>query len=451
MPLREDLLTPIEGENPAGADLRYDKIYDQIKEARREEDDLIPAGDWDHAPKKADFRTVIKLAGEVVATRSKDLQLLGWLIEAQLRTEGFGVLVPGIEAIRQLQESFWDHFYPLIDVEDVGYEFDMRSGQVEQAIRLISEAIQKIPLTRNGLTFLDYRDSRAVGYEKDATSDARQEARQDAIAHGRLTAEEFDKAFSDTPKAVYSVAEAALLQAMDATRELDNFDDEKYGNNAPSLERLRSGLEELHLAVLGLLNEKRKTEPDPVEAAEPAEGEEGVEGAEGDEAGAPVVAYRRVAGPALPLEEAYQSVVQSAESLFDKNPSSPVPYLVCASLRLGEARLQDQYPAPGFAVGPNSEVRQSLRGLAQAGQWQDLMRAVLPILASECARCWLDPHRYVWQAAQETGAEPLAQAVIGNIRSLLIVKPEIRQWTLEDDTGTANPETQQWIDGVVLQ
>jgi hypothetical protein len=27
----------------------------------------------------------------------------------------------------------------------------------------------------------------------------------------------------------------------------------------------------------------------------------------------------------------------------------------------------------------------------------------------------------------------------------------LRNWTLEDDTGAANPETQQWLDGIVLQ
>ena len=46
MPLREDLLEPIAGDNPAGADLYYDKVFDQIKEARMEETDDLPAGDW---------------------------------------------------------------------------------------------------------------------------------------------------------------------------------------------------------------------------------------------------------------------------------------------------------------------------------------------------------------------------------------------------------------------
>src|SRR5439155_15432396 len=70
MPLREDLLQPIPGSNPAGANLRYDPIYDKIKEARREEED-VDQGDWKRTRKVADWPLVIKLSGEALATKSK--------------------------------------------------------------------------------------------------------------------------------------------------------------------------------------------------------------------------------------------------------------------------------------------------------------------------------------------------------------------------------------------
>src|ERR1035438_8381521 len=38
MPLPDNLLNPIPGENPSGEDLRYAPIYDQVKEARRAEE-----------------------------------------------------------------------------------------------------------------------------------------------------------------------------------------------------------------------------------------------------------------------------------------------------------------------------------------------------------------------------------------------------------------------------
>ena len=74
MPLPNNLLSPIPGDNPSGEDLRYAPIYDQIKEARREEEESAQ-GDWVHEVKKADYPLVIKLTTEAIAAKSKDLQL----------------------------------------------------------------------------------------------------------------------------------------------------------------------------------------------------------------------------------------------------------------------------------------------------------------------------------------------------------------------------------------
>jgi type VI secretion system protein ImpA len=217
-------------------------------------------------------------------------------------------------------------------------------------------------------------------------------------------------------------------------------------------------LAEVHQVAESLLNERRKTEPDPVKVEERPASEDGHEEAggeaESDADGQPPASTARrrtaTAGQLDGIADAYALVVESAEFLFQKDPMSPVPYLVCAGLRLGEARMQGPVPAPGFAVGPSPEVRQSLRALANRGAWKELMRATLPILASECARAWIDLHRYVWRAGQETGAEAISEAVVGTVRSLLAARPELRHWTLEDDTGAANPETQQWLDSTVL-
>ncbi len=80
MPLREDILNPIAGDNPGGKDIRYAPVYDKIKEARREDDDLNQ-GAWQHERKVADHAAVIKLGTEAIATQSKDLQLAAWLTD----------------------------------------------------------------------------------------------------------------------------------------------------------------------------------------------------------------------------------------------------------------------------------------------------------------------------------------------------------------------------------
>jgi predicted component of type VI protein secretion system len=95
MPFPDDLLNPIEGPNPSGANLRYDPVYDKIKEARREEAQP-PAGMTEQDRKVSDNAQVIKLATDLLTTKTKDLQLAAWLTEALLKQRGFGGLKDGL-------------------------------------------------------------------------------------------------------------------------------------------------------------------------------------------------------------------------------------------------------------------------------------------------------------------------------------------------------------------
>src|SRR5688500_13923073 len=124
MPLREDLLTPIPGDNPAGVDLREDKIWDVIKEARREEVDA-PQGDYKAERKVADWALVVRETSNAIATRSKDLQLAVWLIEASFYRESFAGLAQSVRATAQLIVKFWDGLYPALEDGDAGYRISL--------------------------------------------------------------------------------------------------------------------------------------------------------------------------------------------------------------------------------------------------------------------------------------------------------------------------------------
>src|SRR3954447_11234919 len=114
MPLTADLLAPISEAEPAGADLRWDDVYRQIKEARREDDDA-PMGAWQYARKTADWALVARLATEALQRRTKDLQIAAWLTEALLRREGLAGLRSGLELMHELVERYWDGLYPPIE------------------------------------------------------------------------------------------------------------------------------------------------------------------------------------------------------------------------------------------------------------------------------------------------------------------------------------------------
>jgi type VI secretion system protein ImpA len=461
MPLRDDLLQPIEGDNPSGANLTYDKAFDQIKEARIEDDDSIPAGDWGRAVKKADRNLVIKLAGETLAKRTKDIRLAGWYLESLIRKEGISQLVPGLDLLLKLEEQFWETIYPQLD--DDG-NADLRIGAVELAGSLIAVQMKQVALTRGGLNWGQYQDARAVGFETEDMSDEKRENRADAIARGKLTGEDLQKSIDATPKAFYAEAEASLGNGLELLDDLDRLHDDKYGDDPPSLSKLKSAIEEVKKVIGSILNEKRKTDPDPLapgeEAEEPAEESDvfarfhddgfAAEEIPADQPAARAAPRRKVpVGTPTDAEGAYAQVAACAEFLRAENPASPVPYLLCAGLRLGETRASDPGD-PNFAVAPPTETRQALRRLANDSSWDDLTQLGLRTLAEPCGRVWLDLQRYLWRAAYETGNSAVACAVLGTVRALLTDIPTLRETTLDDDTPAANAETLQWIAQHVL-
>lgn len=457
MPLRDDLLNPVPGDNPSGANLRYERVYDQIKEARTEEDDSIPSGAWERAPKKADFKLVIKLAGEALATKSKDLQLAAWLTEALVRHEGISQVQPCFKLIQDLQEQFWDTLYPEIEDGDAG----MRASPIEWISNRVAAILHQAPITRDGLDFYQYKESRAIGYEADAeSSDSKREAREQAINDGKITAEEFDKAFEGTPKSFYVSLNESIHAAAATLDDLQVYCEGKYGDDGPGFSRLRTALEEVGQVVGSLLNEKRKLEPDPVEdepAEEESEPEEEVESAadsETDSAEETPAAKRR-SGKTLSAEpedwdDAMRRVLACAKFLSRDRSASPVAYLLASGLRFGEMREQGSSPSYDFLVSPPTETRQTLKRLAAEGNWEELLQTAIAAAGEPCGRVWLDVHRYIWKASYEAGYEAVAGTVIATVRALLADIPEIPTWTLDDDTPTANPETQRWLEEMVL-
>ncbi len=237
MPLSENLLTPIAGDNPSGTDVRYDTkllIYDRIKEARRQDDNLAQ-GDWQHERKSADFGLVKKLAQEALSTRTKDLQLAAWLTEAMLWTEGYSGLNQGLVLCQGLISSFWETLYPPIDEGDL----ELRAAPLEWIGSALEVPLKSVPMVRSGYDWFKFKESRVVGYEQAAQTDKEKETRAQRLTEGKLAPELFDKAFSETSKAFYAQAEKDLDACLETIRTLDEVCSQKFGNSAPSLGKLK--------------------------------------------------------------------------------------------------------------------------------------------------------------------------------------------------------------------
>jgi len=452
MPLRNDLLNPISPEKPAGENLRYAPVYDKIKEARREEDD-VPQGEWKYERKVADWPQAIKLISESLATKTKDLQLAAWLAEAMLVREGVAGLREVLDVIRGYLENFWEGLYPELDDGDAEY----RAAPLQWLGDRLEARVKRVPLTRGGLNWFQYKESRALGTEESADTEEKRQARLDGIAEGKIPQEQFDKDFDETPKKFYVGLIESFDGAMESTAALGQACDEKFGDFSPSFGTLNRVLEEVRQTVYILLQKKREKEPDePVAAAEPepetAAGEVPAEAA----AAAPAPARARPVGvlSAEPADrdDAIARVVAAARFLRQQDMYSPAPFLMLRGLRWGELRAAGSTIDQTMLAAPPSEQRQTLRRLLLEANWTELIEAAERVMGMECGRGWLDLQRYVGRACYEMGSyyDPIRNAVIAELRALLADYPQLPELTMMDDTATANAETQAWLKENVL-
>lgn len=447
MSLRETLLVPIPGEARGGTNLRYDPLYDRIKEARREDLD-VPQGEWQQALKKADWPLVVRLASDALAKQSKDLQLAAWLTEALLRQDGFGGLQRGLDLVAGMLEEFWDELYPELEDGDA----ELRAVPLEWLGRTLEHGTRLVPINAAGHTTLDYLHAARVPTESEADDDeGKRRARAQAVDEGKLTPEEFQAEVDATPKTWYKTLAADVGGAAAALEALERIADERFGADAPSLIKLRTALQDIGKTVGVLLAQKLQADPDPVEVeevvlADPAGDMPGA----GDHAaphGAPVpVATGAVRAPRS-LDEAAAQLDAVARLLRGRAPADPAPYLMLRGYRWGELRRGGVEVDPRLLEAPPTELRSALKELVLAERWAEALEAGESMMAAPYGRGWLDLQRYSILACEALGGdhEALARALRGALRSLLQDVPRLPELMLLDDTPCANPDTRRWL------
>jgi type VI secretion system protein ImpA len=446
MPLPDDLLIPIEGPNPSGVNLRYNPVYDKIKEARREEDQP-PPGMTERDRKVADNPQVIKLTTDALTTKTKDLQLAAWLTEAWLKQKGFGGLRDGLAVCRGLVEKFWDTVYPEIEDGDVqarGAPLGFLGTKLEIPLKLIP-VVEK---AKYG--FLDHQQSREVGYEDQAKTDEAKKKRALAIKEGKLAPEVFDAAFEDTPKKFYGQAEKDLDACLQLVAQLQESCDPKFVEEGPSFGPLRSALESTRHLIHGFLQKKREKEPDPVEpvAVQP--------GAEGAAAGDATPTGQVRVGVLISVEscseppdrlEAITKIAEAAAFLRRREPKSPASYLMLRGLRWGELRAAVDLADPTLLEAPPTDLRKHLKRLTLDKKWEELIEAAESAMALPCSRAWLDLQRTVVEACEALGSDyaAIVRAIRSELKALITDIPQLLDVTLMDETPAANAETRAWL------
>jgi type VI secretion system protein ImpA len=447
--MREDLLTPLAGNNPSGVDLRYDAklpVYDKIREARRQDDELAQ-GDWQRPRKAADFALVAKLAQEALATRSKDLQLATWLTEALLHTESFAGLRQGLLLCHGLITNFWGTLYPPMEDGDL----EARAGLLDWLGSTLEVPIKAVPLVRCGYDWFKYKESRLVGYEEYAQSDREKETRAARIAEGKLTPELFDGAFQATPKIFYNETETALDACLDAVKNLNDLCAERFSDQAPSFGKLTIALEEVRHTVHLLLEKKRESEPDPLPEIAVSSVTSSLEAlgssCEATQAAPSTIVITLANSEPPQRREAIANIAAAAALLRKLEPHSPAPYLMMRGLRWGELRTAVQLSDSMLLEGPPTELRRQIKLLALNHKWEELLNTAENAMSLPCSRAWLDLQRFVIEACEALRGpyEAVGFAIRSELKALLSDLPDLLDATLLDDTPAASAETRAWL------
>ncbi len=331
----EALLAPIPGENPAGESLQYSGEYDEIREARRSEDNL-EQGDWQRDPKSAEWPKVVTLATTALASKTKDLQIGAWLTEALVNLYGFVGLRDSLKVMRGLHEQYWDSVFPEIDEGDM----DARANALSFMDSRVEIPLKTVPLTKSGsidYSYLQWEESTKFDIPDnldslDSDAHARfTQLKAQAEEEGKTTADAWRKAKGATRRAFYEETYLLVNECWEEFQGLDRIMDEKFDRQTPGLGVLKRSLDDVRTLVEKIVKEKRILEPDPSDDSVSEDGGQQEGGATG-----PLGAV----GPIRGRADALKRLAEVAFYFQTTEPHSPVAYLVQRAIKWGQMPLE---------------------------------------------------------------------------------------------------------------
>lgn len=334
----ESLLAPIPpppgtSGSPAGEPLRYDPLFDEIKELRREDDPTLPQGVWKHELKRADWSQVEALAAGALKSRGKDLQVAGWLAEAWTHLYGFAGARQGLELLAELCRRYWDDVHP-----------QASNGDTEYRLAPLRWTIDQLAKTLRGVAITGPEDEDAPAYSWSDWEDGLylsrlsatdREAAARAEAAGRVTQPKFFLSVNQTPAGQFLRLAEQVAGVEAAIGNLDAVLAECCGRGAVSL----AALGDITAAIASFLGRILSERVDAGELAPSLLAEPSGEG--GSPWAAELGAHGGAPGRITSRTEAYQRLTEAAEYLLRTEPHSPAPYLVQRAVMWGNLSLAE--------------------------------------------------------------------------------------------------------------
>ena len=330
----QPLLSPLPEGDGVGVSLRSDPIWQQIRDAQREDDPSLPMGEWERPLVKADWHAVASLCADGLRSRSKDFHFAVWLCDAWTRLYRLEGLVAGVQLLNEFVDRFWDHAYPKIDEQDT----EARAAPLHWFSRRL-EIVLKLHVPLIGLSvepgFVNLDDWQRVV----AASVQDDDAPSTHLPREMLDREAGQGSNLALLRQLERTAGAVLTGIEEFSRRLDL----RLGDDAPSFSRVIATLGELQRAACALRGHHALDEA--VLAAAAHEQGEDMRVAESEDTHLKVDLQPR----ALPMTRdqiadrahAYRLIEDVARYLAEHEPHSPTPYLLARAVSWGRMPLPE--------------------------------------------------------------------------------------------------------------
>lgn len=242
------ILVPFE-KNTAGQDLKYEPMYDQIKNARTEDDSSLSMGVWERELKKSDWSEVENLSFECLEKKSKDLQIACWLCESWIRLYDFEGFINSFDFINKFCLAFWEFFYPQTDIQNTTPEndsgFEHRIRILEWLLEMMTSRIVFVPISmpigiiNQSLTLSDWFTAQNID------SISRRTGEQISENDGRLTLQKFRNIIKQAPieQLSYVMQKVSILSAK--SFDLEKTLSEKCFGQEPIFTKFREHLTDI--------------------------------------------------------------------------------------------------------------------------------------------------------------------------------------------------------------
>ncbi|MAP24065.1 MAG: type VI secretion system protein TssA [Rickettsiales bacterium] len=342
----EDFLKPIAKDDPSGPSLRYENIYDDIREAMRSEDPNLPQGVWQRKIKQPDWKTAEKLCTDALIKQSKDLQIAAWLIECLIHNKDINTITQGFQLFHDLTVKFWDTVHPQIPEDG---DIDFRLSPFIWLNEKLSMQLNEIKINAKTMvgatlytfnTWIELTRNRDLYQVEDRPEDP--EVIDQVGSTNNPTILDLQNNIDKTPIDFYQNLKEQCEAINDICLSIEEFLDQKFKDESLTLFKIKKVLKDI-ITFCGEILHKRTEQNVTAERDDGHETEEaGYDIPQAPEQDTPSsipsvksINQSSAGNPANSREQAYENILKSADFLEKLEPHSPVPFLIkkAAALR----------------------------------------------------------------------------------------------------------------------